>query len=198
MSVFTLANYFQFSLIHGPNIPGSYATLFFTALDFTFTTRYLHTWVLFLLWLSLLILSGAMSPLFSSSILASTNLGSSSFSVLSFCLFIPFMGFTRPEYWSGLLFLLQWTVFCQNSPSWPIHLEWPCMAWLIASLNYTRLWFLWSFWLASVIVVFILSAFWWKRIRSLWKLPDGKDWLWGKLSLALVGRAMLSKSLIQV
>ena len=84
MSVFTLANYFQFSLIHGPNIPGSYATLFFTALDFTFTTRYLHTWVLFLLWLSLLILSGAMSPLFSSSILASTNLGSSSFSVMCF------------------------------------------------------------------------------------------------------------------
>ena len=35
------------------------------------------------------------------------------------------------------------------------------------------------------------------RMRGLWKLPDGKDWLWGKLSLALVGRAMLSKSLIQ-
>ena len=35
---------------------------------------------------------------------ASTNLGSSSFSVLSFCLFILFMGFSRKEYWSGLLF----------------------------------------------------------------------------------------------
>ena len=33
---------------------------------------------------------------------ASTNLGSSSFSVLSFCLFILFMGFWRQEYWSGL------------------------------------------------------------------------------------------------
>ena len=33
-----------------------------------------------------------------------TNLGSSSFSVLSFCLFIPFMGFLRQEYWSGLPF----------------------------------------------------------------------------------------------
>ena len=33
-----------------------------------------------------------------------TDLGSSSFSVLSFCLFILFMGFSRQEYWSGLLF----------------------------------------------------------------------------------------------
>ena len=25
---------------------------------------------------------------------------------------------------------LQWTIFCQNSPPWPIHLGWPHMAWL--------------------------------------------------------------------
>ena len=30
------------------------------------------------------------------------DLGSSSFSILSFCLFILFMGFSRQEYWSGL------------------------------------------------------------------------------------------------
>ena len=36
---------------------------------------------------------------------APTDLGSSSFSVLSFCLFILFMGFSRQEYWSGLPFL---------------------------------------------------------------------------------------------
>ena len=35
---------------------------------------------------------------------ASTDLGSSSFSVLSFFLFILFMGFSRQEYWSGLPF----------------------------------------------------------------------------------------------
>ena len=35
---------------------------------------------------------------------APTDLGSSSFNVLSFCLFILFMGFSRQEYWSGLLF----------------------------------------------------------------------------------------------
>ena len=35
---------------------------------------------------------------------APTDLGSSSFSVLSFCLFILLMGFSRQEYWSGLPF----------------------------------------------------------------------------------------------
>ena len=29
------------------------------------------------------------------------------------------------------------------------------------------------------------------------KLPDGKDWLWGNLGLALMGGAMFNKSLIQ-
>ena len=42
-------------LIHGLNITGSYAILFFTALDFTFTTIHIHNWALFLLWLSLFI-----------------------------------------------------------------------------------------------------------------------------------------------
>ena len=40
-------------------------------------------------------------------------------------------------------------------------------------------------------------SLWWLRIRSLWKLPDGRDWLRGKQGLVLLGRAMLSKSLIQ-
>ena len=35
---------------------------------------------------------------------ARTDLGSPSFSILSFCLFILFMGFSRQEYWSGLPF----------------------------------------------------------------------------------------------
>ena len=48
-----------------------------------------------------------------------------------------------------------------------------------------------------MIVVFILSALWWRRIRDSWKLPDGRDWLRGKLGLVLMGRAMLGKSLIQ-
>ena len=60
---------FQFILIHGSNIPGSYAILFFTASDFTSVTSHIHNWVLFLLWLHLFILSGVISPLISSNIL---------------------------------------------------------------------------------------------------------------------------------
>ena len=60
---------------------------------------------------------------------APTNLRSSSFSILSFCLFILFMGFSRQEYWSGLPSLLQRTTFCQTSPPLPIHLGWPHTAW---------------------------------------------------------------------
>ena len=48
-----------------------------------------------------------------------------------------------------------------------------------------------------MVVIFILSALWWIRIRGLWKLPDGRDWLWRKLVLILMGGVMLSKSLIQ-
>ena len=46
-------------------------------------------------------------------------------------------------------------------------------------------------------MVFILSALWGIRIRGLWKLPDVRDWLYGKLGLVLMDGAMLSKSLIQ-
>ena len=66
---------------------------------------------------------------------APTNLGSWSFSVLSFCLFILIMEFSRQEYWSSFPSLLQWTTFCQNSPSWPVHLGWSHTVWLIVSLN---------------------------------------------------------------
>jgi len=37
-----LASTVYFTLIHGPNIAGSYAVLFFTASDFTFTTVHIH------------------------------------------------------------------------------------------------------------------------------------------------------------
>ena len=56
------------------------------------------------------------------------------------------MGFSQQEYGVGCHSLLQWTMFCQNPPLWPVHLGWPCMAWLIASLSYpsplamARLW----------------------------------------------------------
>ena len=73
MLMFTLAiwfDHFQFALIHGPNIPDSYAILLFTASDLASITSHIHNWVLFfLVWLPLFILFGVISPLFSSSIL---------------------------------------------------------------------------------------------------------------------------------
>ena len=108
MSMFLLAisclTTWQFTLIHESNIPGSYAVLLFTALDFTSITSLIHNWVFFCF--------GSVSSfvlelfLHSSSVAfwGPTDLGSSSFSVLYFCLFILFMGFLRQEYWSGLPF----------------------------------------------------------------------------------------------
>ena len=92
------------ALIHGPDISGSYAILLFTASDLASITSHIHNCVLFLLWLHPFILSGVISPLISSSILGTYWPGSCSFSILSFCLFILFMGFSRQEYWSGLPF----------------------------------------------------------------------------------------------
>ena len=71
MLMFTLAisfDHFQFTLIHGPNIPGSYAILFFEVSDFTSITSHIHNWATFLLWISLFILSGSISPFFLSRI----------------------------------------------------------------------------------------------------------------------------------
>ena len=75
MSTFTLdllfisCHHFQFALIHGRDIPGSYAVLLFTASDLASITSHIHIWTLFLLWLHPFILSGVISPLISSSIL---------------------------------------------------------------------------------------------------------------------------------
>ena len=95
------------------------------------------------------LLSVAISPFFSSSILGTYQPGEFTFSVISFCLLIVFMVFSRQEYWSGLPFpspvgrILKNTEvvclsllpppFCQNSPPWPVHLQWLHMAWLIVS-----------------------------------------------------------------
>ena len=72
--------------------------------DLASITSHIHTWVLFLLSLHLFILYRIISPLISSSILGTHWPGELSFSVLSFCLFILFMGFSRQDYWNGLPF----------------------------------------------------------------------------------------------
>ena len=131
-----LFDHFQFTLIHGPNISSSYAILFFTASDFTFTTRHMHNWALFPLRLSLFIPSGAISLLFSSSIVDTYWPGEFIFQ----CHYLSAFSYCS---WSSqgknaklvCHFLLQWTTFCLNSPPWPICLGWPYTAWFIVSLS---------------------------------------------------------------
>ena len=36
------------------------------------------------------------------------------------------------------------------------------------------------------------------RMKGLYKLPDGRDWQWGKRNLTLVDRVVLRKTLIQL
>ena len=86
-----LFDYFQFASIHEPNIPGSYAILLFTALDLASITSHIHNWVLFLLWLCTSFFLEFFLHWSPVAYCAPTNMGSSSLSVLSFCLFILFM-----------------------------------------------------------------------------------------------------------
>ena len=85
---------------------------------------------------------------------APTDLWSSFFSVLSFCLFILFMGFTRQEYWSGLPFnspvdnILS-ELYTMTHPSWvALHsvahsfIKLDSVVFLVISLvNFLWLWF---------------------------------------------------------
>ena len=91
---------------------------------------------------------------------APTDLRSSSFSILSFCLFILFMVFSRQEYWSGLPFPLQWTTFRQTSPPWPVWLVWPHMAWLSFTELDKAVVLEWLDWLVFCEYGFSVSALW--------------------------------------
>ena len=114
-----------------------------TLADTSTTKRHFHFGPATSFFLQLLVITLCSSPVEN---WTPSDLGGSSSSVISFCLFILLMGFSRQK--SGVVChpLLQWTTFCQNSPLWPVRLGWPCTAWLIASLSYaspfpkTRLW----------------------------------------------------------
>ena len=64
-----------FMSFHEPNILGSYAILLFTASDSTSIPSHIHNWALFLLWFRLFTLSVFISPLTSSSILGTYQVG---------------------------------------------------------------------------------------------------------------------------
>ena len=103
---------------------------------------------LLLLWLSLFILSGAISLLFFSRSSGSYRPEGFIFQCHIFCLSYDSWGSQGKNIEVVCHSLLQWTMFCQNSPPWPICLGLSFTAWLIASLSYMRLWSMWSFWLA--------------------------------------------------
>ena len=134
MLMFTIAvSWWQFTLIHGPNFPGSCATLFFTASDFTSITSHIHNMCGFRF--------GSASSFFLELFLHSspvaywalTDLGSPSFHII----FFFFFAFSYCSWGSQgkdtevvCHSLLQWTTFCQNSHH-AVHLGWPYTAWLI-------------------------------------------------------------------
>ena len=105
-----------------------------TASNFTSVTSHIHTWVLFSLWLHFFILSGVISPLISVAYWVPTNLESSSFRVLSFCLFIVFMMFSKQEYLSDLWFSSPVDHILSELSTMTVHLGWPYTVWLIVSL----------------------------------------------------------------
>ena len=141
--------------------------------------------------------SAVISPLISSSILGTYWLGSSSFSVITFCLFMMFMGFSMQEYWSGFPFPSPvdhvLSEFSTMTHSYWVALHSMAHSFIELYKAVVHMIIL----LVFLIVVVILSALWWKRIRGLWKFSDGRDWLRGELGFVLMGKAMLSKSLIQ-
>ena len=91
---------------------------------------------------------------------APTDLGSSSFSILSFSLFILFMGFSRQEYWSGLPFLspvdhILSDLSTMTRPSWVA--PW---AWLSFSELDKAVVLVWLDWLVFCEYGFSVSTFW--------------------------------------
>ena len=77
-------------------VPRQYCSI---ASDFISIASHIHNWVVFAL---LLFWSYFSTDLLYWIYWTSTDQGTSSCSVLTFCLFILFMGFSRQEYWSGL------------------------------------------------------------------------------------------------
>ena len=134
---------------------------------------------LLLLSLHLSTLSAVISPVISSSILGTYWLESSSFSVINFCLFMMFMGFSMQEYWSGFPFPS--TVdHVLSELSTMTHWYWVALHSMAHSfIELYKAVVHMIILLVFLIVVFILSALWWRKIRGLCKLPDGRDWLWG-------------------
>ena len=110
---------------------------------------------------------------------AATDLGSSSFCVLSFCLFILFIGFSRQEYWSGFPFPS--TVnHILSELSTMSHLSYVAPHGMAHSfIELDKLWSVWLDWLVFCDCGFqsvwplmdknkrLMEASWWERLTEL-------------------------------
>ena len=109
---------------------------------------------------------------------APANLGSFSFSILSFGLFILFMGFSRQEYWSGLAFgsPVDHTLSDLSTMTWLSW--WPHTAWL-SFTELDKAVVLWSDWLVFCDYGFSLSALWCPLSVPTVLLRILLPWTWG-------------------
>ena len=106
---------------------------------------------------------------------------------------------------ASLLFPRSWTIFTiiilnSFSEMLPISTSFSCFSWI---LSCPFIWDITFYNMAFVLVAVelwfsLLSARWWRMLRGLYKLPYERDWWWEKPVLALVGRALLSRALIQL
>ena len=155
----------------------SYAILLFTALDLTSITSHIHNWVLCLLWLHPFILSGVISPLFSSTILGTYQSVEFIFQCPIFLLFQTVHGVLKAR-------ILKWfAIPFSRGPHFvrTLHHDLPVLGGPtrhgLVSLSFieTRLWSMWSDWLVVCDCGFhyvcplmdedkrLMEASWWER-----------------------------------
>ena len=151
--------------------------MLFTALDLTSITSHIHNWVLFLLWLQPFILSGVISPLFSSTILGTYQSVEFIFQCPIFLLFQTVHGVLKAR-------ILKWfAIPFSRGPHFvrTLHHDLPVLGGPtrhgLVSLSFieTRLWFMWSDWLVVCDCGFhyvcplmdedkrLMEASWWER-----------------------------------
>ena len=143
----------------------------------------MHNWVLFLLCLHLFSLSGVISPLITSNILNTYRPGEFIYQCPIFLPFHIVHGVVEAR-------ILKWfAIPFSSGPHFvrTLHHDLSVLDghtqhdsqfhWVRQGCGPCN--FIGQF---SVIVIFSLSALWWRRIRGLWTFPHGRDWLKGKLS----------------
>ena len=107
-----------------------------------------------------------------------TDLGCSSFSILSFCLFILFMEFSKQEYWSDLPFPSPVDHILSDLSIMSARLGWPHRAWLSFIELDKAVILVWLDWLVFCDYDFSVSALWCPLTtycHSMFKVRRGGD-----------------------